>query len=383
MNRLMDSAKIEEFQEDNAIVSSTALVAITSGVYDSSVQLSQGSGLFTFIHRVTAAVTSTLNNGLMNMGNAIMSVITQNNYIRHQLINYVYYDELSVINSVINKPYIQSSANPDVQSILHKHPLQWNEKDFKKIKLVVHPDKGGNDEDFRTVNAFQEQVGDKEQMYKNLLPKLIPYIQALIYKSSIGFKSLDITVDIARLIYEPTFANVKKVALDSAYLYGMYQGINGVSVAIGGSEAIYQVYHREYTQALNTIATTIGYMALPSLLAYTAIPYLGIAYAIGMATYTGYSAITNGYSFYLERSGDVESILRSTMAYKGLAKTLSESPLQQIYDFASTARGYEVELNNIALVAEKKALKSKLVEEKGEFGQKLYDHIWCSVGVPS
>jgi hypothetical protein len=95
-----------------------------------------------------------------------------------------------------------------------------------------------------------------------------------------------------------------------------------------------------------------------------------------MAAYIGYSAITNAYSFYLERNSDIESILRSTMAYRDLTQTLSESPLQQLYDFASTARGYEFQLNNITLAAEKKALKSKVVEEKGEFGQKLYDYIY-------
>ena len=237
--------------------------------------------------------------------------------------------------------------------------------------------KGGSDEDFRTVNTFQEQVGDKDHIYQNLLSKLLPTIQAALHKTTIGFKSLDTVVDITRLMYEPTFQNAKKVVINSAYLYSMYQGINnGVSVVIGGSEALYQTYSGEYMQALNTVATTAGYMALPGLLAYTAIPCLGLAYGIGMAVYTGYSAITNAYSFYLERTSDVESMLRSSMAYKDLTKILSESPLQQIYDFASTARGYEFELNSIALVAEKEALKSKLVEEKREFGQKLYDHIY-------
>jgi hypothetical protein len=111
----------------------------------------------------------------------------------------------------------------------------------------------------------------------------------------------------------------------------MYQGINGVSAVISGSEAIYQIYQGEYTQAFRTVVTAVGYMALPSLLAYTAIPYLSLVYGIGMAAYTGYSAITNAYSFYLERNSDIESILRSTMAYRDLTQTLSESPLQQLY----------------------------------------------------
>ena len=54
----------------------------------------------------------------------------------------------------------------------------------------------------------------------------------------------------------------------------------------------------------------IGYMTLPSLLAYTAIPHLGLVYGIGITTYTAYSAITNSYWFYLERTSDAESILK-------------------------------------------------------------------------
>jgi hypothetical protein len=162
----------------------------------------------------------------------------QNNYIKHQLINYVYHDELLAINGLITKPYIQSSEIPAVQLLLQKHPSEWNKNDFKKIKLVVHPDKGGNDEDFRTINAFQEQLGNKEQMCQNLLSKVLPDIQIVIHKTTIGFKSFDTTVDAARLIYEPTLQNTNKAVLDCAYLYSMYQGINGVSAVISGSEAI-------------------------------------------------------------------------------------------------------------------------------------------------
>ena len=49
-------------------------------------------------------------------------------------------------------------------------------------------------------------------------------------------------------MYEPTFQNAKKVVINSAYLYSMYQGINGVSVVIGGPEALYQTYSGEYMQ---------------------------------------------------------------------------------------------------------------------------------------
>jgi hypothetical protein len=154
----------------------------------------------------------------------------------------------------------------------------------------------------------------------------------------------------------------------------MYYGVNGYSSVIGAVDVLRLAYQEEYTQALKQAATTIGYMALPSMLAYTAIPYLGFAYSVGMTIYTGYSAFNNAYSFYLERN-DVESMLRSTIAYKDLTKTLSESPLQQLYDFASITKGYEVQINKIHLAMEKAAIKTQL-EEKGEFGRKLYEYIY-------
>jgi len=282
----------------------------------------------------------------------------------------IYHKEISQFKKILQRNNIDKSID-----IL----LKDNHLIFKKsVLLKLHPDKGGNNEDFASIQNIQEKFNTPLDI-KGLVDEKIRTIQPVIHKATIGFKVLDTVVDSGRLIYKPTLQNTKKAVLDCAYLYSMYQGINGVSVVISGSEAIYQIYQGEYTQAFQTVATTIAYTALPSILVYTAIPYLGVTYGTAIAIYTAYIAIVNSYSFYIERTSDVESILRSTMAYRDLTKTLSESPLQQIYDFVSITKGYEVELNSMALVAEKEALKSKLVEEKGEFGQKLYNYIYGSL----
>jgi len=69
----------------------------------------------------------------MNVGGVLMDVIIKNDYIKFRLINYVYDEELSAINTVINIPYMHSSTNPAVQLLLQKHPLHWSKMDFKKI----------------------------------------------------------------------------------------------------------------------------------------------------------------------------------------------------------------------------------------------------------
>ncbi len=89
------------------------------------------------------------------------------------MVNYVYHEELSAFDTINNKAYIQSSTIPAVQ-LLQKDPLEWNKKDFKYIKTVVHPDKGGNSEDFPTIITFQKQVEDEAWIYQNLLPYYYP-----------------------------------------------------------------------------------------------------------------------------------------------------------------------------------------------------------------
>jgi len=93
-----------------------------------------------------------------------------------------------------------------------------------------------------------------------------------------------------------------------------------------------------------------------------------------MVAYTAYSAITNSYSFYLERNNDAESTYKSAIAYKDLMQTFSASPLQKLYDFATIAKLYEILINNAVLELEKTAIKTKL-EAQGVFGQKLYKYI--------
>jgi len=279
----------------------------------------------------------------------------------------VYHKEISQFKEILQRNGIDRSID-----IL----LKANSLDFKKsVLLKLHTDKGGSKEDFIVAQNLREKFYDPLDV-KNLINDKIKAIQPIIHKVSMGFKMLDTVVDSVRFMHEPTVAHAKAVAFDSSYIYSMYYGVTSYSSIISTVDVLQLAYQEKYIQALKQAATTIGYMALPSLLAYTAIPHLGLAYGIGMATYTAYSAITNSYSFYLERTSDTESILRSTIAYRDLAKTLSTSSLQQLYDFASTTKGYDDELNNIALAAEKEALKAKLVQEKGEFGQKLYEYIY-------
>ena len=305
-----------------------------------------------------------------NFFSYLIKRVTEKLDITWQYKRVVYRQDVKQFNDIVSDYGFKTSDGLPASINVLKYPIELK----KSVLFKLHPDKGGLQEDFVFVKSLEEKF-NKDVDVKRIIDDKIQTIQLMIYKANIGFKILDTVVDSSRLVYEPTFQNTKKVALDSTYLYSMYWGVNRFAAVITGSEALYQTYIGEYAQAFKTVATTIAYMSLPKLLTYTAVPHLGLAYGIGMAAYNGYSAVTNSYLFYLEKSSNVESMLRSTIAYKNLMQILSESPLQQLYDFATIAKGYEIEVNNITLAAEKTALKTKL-DEKGKFSQKLYEYIY-------
>lgn len=271
-------------------------------------------------------------------------------FITWQFKKLYYNQELSKFNSILKIYNIDKS--PDVLNI---------PSEFRKVLLKLHPDKGGDPKDFIFVTSLQEKI-KAEFDIKEFLD--IQAIQPIIYKASIGLKALDTAIDVTRLIYIPTIDNAKKVLMDTAHIYSMYSGINGLfPIIINSYDVLYKAYKGEYYQAATQATTTVSYMLLPTMISYLAIPYIGFAYVTTLTLYTGYSVIINGYSLYNEFN-QKDFYLNSNMAYQSLAQTLSTTTLQNFYDFSSKAKE-----------SEKSAHKIKL-EEKGEFGQKLYEYIY-------
>lgn len=249
----------------------------------------------------------------------------------------------------------------------------------KSVLLKLHPDKNpgkqGCNEDFIFVTNLREKLSKPFDIQKYVNNK-VQAIQPIIHKANIGFKTFDTAIETARLMYIPTIDNAKKVLIDTTYLYSMSSGVNGISVIINGVDVAYKTYQGEYNQALNKLATTGGYMALPSILAYTGIlPYVGFAYGALITAYTGYNAISNVYTLYKEY-GTVEWQLKSAMAHKDLFEILAKSPMQQMHDFVTDSKQYELKINTINLEIEKTQIKQQL-EAKGEFGNKLYAYIYA------
>jgi tetratricopeptide (TPR) repeat protein len=201
------------------------------------------------------------------------------------------------------------------------------------------------------------------RLWAKWLQDKLHQVNAVVHKTTMGFKGLDLAVDSARLLYKPDLENAKSVALDASYLYSMYSGVNGYSALVSGAEIAYQLHSGEYHSAFNTGAATLSAMALPYILAMCNRPYLGFAYGILVAASTAYTAALNAYSFVLELK-EKDANLKSTVAYKELVEWLAASSLQTLYDFEACATEYKLQIND--LLFEKAIVKAKT---QGEFEQ--------------
>ena len=250
----------------------------------------------------------------------------------------------------------------------------------KSVLLKLHPDKNRDkqdcNDDFIFISNLREEFNRPLNAQK-LIEEKIQEIQPIIYKVGMGFKILDTAIDGIRLIHEPTIEHVKKVTIESTYVYSMYSGVNGYSSVISGADILCKIYQGEYLQAFNQATTTISYMLIPTMIGYASVPYLGFIYGITMTAYTGYSAVTNAYSLYSEYNAENHG-LKSAVAYKALFETLSNSPIQKVYDFVYVSKKYEVKINNMNLGTEQFQIKQQL-ETKGEFSQKLYKYIYTTM----
>lgn len=83
-----------------------------------------------------------------------------------------------------------------------------------------------------------EEKFSKDIDVTRVIDEKLRNLQSMIYKTNIGFKTVDTAINTAKVIYEPTLDNAKKVVIDTAYLYGMYNGFNGYSLAINTAELL-------------------------------------------------------------------------------------------------------------------------------------------------
>ena len=103
--------------------------------------ISPKSGFIGYLANLAEEFVTSVSSRAMSIGNTLTNGMMRNEYIKGKILNYVYYEEVVGVNSVISKEYVQGSTSNGIQEVLKKHPFSWDKKDFKKLKLVVHPDR--------------------------------------------------------------------------------------------------------------------------------------------------------------------------------------------------------------------------------------------------
>jgi hypothetical protein len=233
----------------------------------------------------------------------IGSGIYQN--IIYQMLNYAYGDELVEINNLITKDYIRSSSREGAKILLNKYPLTWDKQDFKKIKLVVHPDKNGNAEDFRIINEFEKLSNgeNNDLVYSNLYHKLAQKAEPLMQEInsfakevSLYTKGTDIVTDIAKMIIKPSVEHNVSLVRDFFMLYSkLSNNIDAPLLYIAPAVTIFEVIqdlskdnltNEDYLKAGMKVIHGCSY-----LLNNNALPY-------GTSLYLGVNALTAGYDLY-------------------------------------------------------------------------------------
>jgi tetratricopeptide (TPR) repeat protein len=167
----------------------------------------------------------------------------------------------------------------------------------RSSESVVWPRAANNDE--LAVNLLPA-IEQFNRLWAKWVQDKIIQVNSVIYKTTLGFKGLDLIVDSARLAYEPEIDNAKKVAYDASQLYGMVVGVNGYSTLVSGAEVAYQLHLGEYQKACDVAIGASSAMVLPAILAIVNRPYLGFIYGAWVAASTAYDALENAYSFALE-----------------------------------------------------------------------------------
>jgi len=252
-----------------------------------------------------------------------------------------------------------------------------SEKGFRKLALRLHPDKGGDAEDFKFAKDLKDKF-EKDIDVKSLLEAQIQSWLPSLYKASGLFKIADTAIDTIRAYQAPSLANAKQVAIDSLHICSMFSGFSKASIAANILSSSYTYYEDGLYPAIEQGLLSTAFMLLLAMVAGRS-PYLGFLYTAGMVGYSGYSVVNNAYSLLQENFGLDETNqnireLNSCTAYLEASKWLAETT--SIKFFVDKYQEYGFKVSALKLDIEKASVKANLETEYGEeFGNKLSEYI--------
>lgn len=293
-------------------------------------------------------------------------------YLKHRLLHYLYGEDLSKIEAILGHQYVQESQVVGLKAILSKDPCTWGRRDFSILKVVIHPDKRGNREDFKMLLSFEEKLSKKNSLVEALSEKLSKKLHFVVDKTITCAKTIDVFVDVAKMYVKPDIKHARDMVFDSVLLYAKLQhtkmffpaatAIASTSMVLNGQYLLagmyvaqriappkasivfhvlpiaYAVYNEQYSLAAMQI--------MEMFCAYKAPSVVGVAYAMYHTTY-------NLYTLYQLYKGDHKLQLNTTKsdvniepAPKGVISSSLQSVLNITENTANTAAvGIEIALS--------------------------------------
>ena len=134
---------------------------------------------------------------------------------------------------------------------------------FKRLALKAHPDKGGNEELFKKINDWKQQMNSKADHANVEYESFLKILEGL----DIAFRSGQVMVDIKDVYDDPSTNTAAKLGIDSVYLYNSlskyfdWEKIPGVEY-FGQTMQVYRfgslVDEEEYVKATESGMLIIG-----------------------------------------------------------------------------------------------------------------------------
>ena len=261
--------------------------------------------------------------------------------------SFLYRQEIAELKSVLNKYNVKMPIDEVLTG-----------KGFNKLALKLHPDKGGDAQDFMLAKDLRDKF-EGDINIKSLIDDRIQTWLPKLSKVATSFKVVDTAIDGIRLYQIPTFEHAKQVTLDSLYTYSMYSGFTKISIAANIFSTSYTYHEQGLYSALEQGLFSTAFMLLPTMVAGKS-PYLGFLYTAAMVGYNGYHTVNNAYSLFQENFGSDDinwsaQELKSYTAYLNVAKWLAEST--NINFFTKKAHEYAVRIS---------ALQGSITPEEAE-----------------
>jgi hypothetical protein len=301
-------------------------------------------------------------------------------YIIHSVLQFTKYKNADSIKSILTSLFLIST---DDARLLRLHEAfnsakefstlciewtNWQAKKYIRAKKISRVNEileeyfiYQSSDAIKDDELFQESLGhiklpgdvdEVTRLQKSILQDLKreevdKYVQPIIHKTGIAFKSLNLVTHSIEFINSPNVDNTKSVIFSLSNLYDMIYGINPYSIALTTVDSFYLCYKGNYFQAAEQVIITASYMALPIIVEYSGIPALTFSTLVTGVTVV--DSVATAYSLFSNYNSKTWK-LESHIAYRDLYDAFSKAPIiKELYDFNSLAEYNQEMIYNIVL----------------------------------